>query len=292
MISDTDKTIKVEVTVEKGRVSFPQEIDEKSLKQTFHSEMVLSETDFVNSGLFQSLFTEVSVEFLPAKSYLLVNVSLKDVPVNLQKHLVEPEPKRPFGVSGGFVETVLLEEQKIKLRGGKKAQLLNCGCDIPALKGKAKSLNHAYSLISTAFEPWRRSHTGNVFQKVFWHGEEQGEWRALDTLREQIQAQRRAKGSADASEVSTASDGNNVTPPESRVTATNLPIRDRSREYAWLERHRDEYEGKYVALVGEKLIAQGNSFKEVAVEARGRSINALIVFVEGSQTPPHVGGFW
>lgn len=67
-----------------------------------------------------------------------------------------------------FVEVTLNEDLKINLRSTKKGELEDCVCSIPSLpKAEPKSLNHAYSLISQRFETHRRSHSGNVFDKVF-----------------------------------------------------------------------------------------------------------------------------
>ena len=75
-------------------------------------------------------------------------------------------------------------------------------------------------------------------------------------------------------------------PFPAKIIATDLPVRDRSREYAWLEQHRDEYDGKYVALDGDQLIAAGDGAKEVATKARELGIQgALIVYVERSEQP-------
>jgi hypothetical protein len=76
-----------------------------------------------------------------------------------------------------------------------------------------------------------------------------------------------------------------------KVIATNLPIRDRAREFAWLAQHRDEYDGQYVALEGDTLIAAGASAKEVSIKARARGITqALILYVEGSRQLRSLGG--
>jgi hypothetical protein len=66
-----------------------------------------------------------------------------------------------------------------------------------------------------------------------------------------------------------------------RITATGLPIKDRSREYEWLKKHRDLYAGSYVALSGDCLLSHGKTFKEVATAAReAGATDALIIFVE------------
>ena len=83
-------------------------------------------------------------------------------------------------------------------------------------------------------------------------------------------------------------------PFESKIIATDLPVRDRSHEYDWIENHRDEYDGKYVALNGDTLIAVGDNYKEAATKAREVGADdALIIFVEGSNRPRFIsGGLW
>jgi len=49
------------------------------------------------------------------------------------------------------------------------------------LDTKAKRLNHAFTLLSQAFEVERMSHTGNVFQRGFTI--QNGRWLSLDDLR-------------------------------------------------------------------------------------------------------------
>jgi len=44
------------------------------------------------------------------------------------------------------------------------------------------SLNYAFTLLSIQFEPWRKSHTGNIYERVFYQ-EESGTWYPLNVLR-------------------------------------------------------------------------------------------------------------
>lgn len=83
-------------------------------------------------------------------------------------------------------------------------------------------------------------------------------------------------------------------PFEAKIIATNLPVRDFSREYDWLEKNRDEYDGKYVALDGDKLLAVGSDAKEVGKKVRELGLNGIFVtFVEGSNSPRFIsGGLW
>lgn len=79
-----------------------------------------------------------------------------------------------------------------------------------------------------------------------------------------------------------------------RIIATGLPVRDRSQEREWLAKNRDEYDGQYVALDGDKLVAHGENHLEVAKKSRELGCqDALILFVEGSNRPLFIsGGVW
>lgn len=78
--------------------------------------------------------------------------------------------------------------------------------------------------------------------------------------------------------------------PAPRVLATNLPVKDRLREDEWLRAHQGEYTGQYVALDGQRLVAHGNSFQEVATAARAAGVrDALVAFVESPDAPPYLG---
>ena len=61
-----------------------------------------------------------------------------------------------------------------------------------------------------------------------------------------------------------------------RVTATPARDRgvDRRKEYDWLRRHREQYQGKWVVLLEDELIACGDSFEDVVQQARSRDLKA------------------
>jgi len=60
---------------------------------------------------------------------------------------------------------------------------MNCPIYIPFLSKKVISVNQAYTNISTEFEKYRRSHTGNVFHKVYYKDENSNRWLKLDNHR-------------------------------------------------------------------------------------------------------------
>ncbi|MEW6210829.1 MAG: DUF5678 domain-containing protein [Acidobacteriota bacterium] len=75
-----------------------------------------------------------------------------------------------------------------------------------------------------------------------------------------------------------------------RILARDLPVKDRSREHEWLRQHRDEYDGQWVALDGDRLIASGEDLKKVAETARRLGApDALMVRVEPRDALPYVG---
>jgi Family of unknown function (DUF5678) len=79
-------------------------------------------------------------------------------------------------------------------------------------------------------------------------------------------------------------------PIKPRIIATNLPIKDRSKENAWLAEHRDEYAGQWVALDGDRLLGHSKRFKDVAKAADDAGVlDALIFIVEGSRDLPFAG---
>lgn len=65
--------------------------------------------------------------------------------------------------------------------------------------------------------------------------------------------------------------------------------RDFSGDDEWLRENREKYVGKYVATHGNRLIASGDNFKEVATQAKEKDFkDALIYEVEDPNAPPFV----
>ncbi|HEV7645053.1 MAG TPA: hypothetical protein VGO50_13995 [Pyrinomonadaceae bacterium] len=187
MSSNSDKAINITVTVKNGSVIFPDDFDHKVLKKDFQTEIVLDETHFADKDFFHSLSKQKIIELLPSDSRLLVNITLKEqVAEDPAKFVIQGEG--PKVTDGGFIEIFLRQPQGLKLRSKKKALLLPCRVDIPALPEQpAASLNHAYTLISEIFEPWRISHTSNVFFKIYAQDKVSGDWIVLDTLRKEAE---------------------------------------------------------------------------------------------------------
>ena len=122
-----------------------------------------------------------SIPFLKAGSSILFGVSPAMIGDNPPSGLLRPD--RPKILSGDwFVEVQLNADLYLQVRGDQETRLSSCSCTILALNEEALSLNHAFTLISEAYETKRRSHSGNVFDRGYFV-QASGSWQSLDQLR-------------------------------------------------------------------------------------------------------------
>lgn len=149
-------------------------------------DLVVDAYRITDPELLALLNDETDTELFPEGEMLYADVSEKEIPENFSKFATS-SANISIGANGKFVAIHLKTPLKMMFRGTKQPALFDCGCEIPSLEETAKSLNHAYTLISTAFEPHRRSHTGNVFKKVFYKCRSKdyrnGSWIPLEELR-------------------------------------------------------------------------------------------------------------
>jgi hypothetical protein len=133
------------------------------------------------------------VPFLSKGTKLLAQVNGKLVPHELRRFLHDS----PSEIEKcALVEFSLLGDLNLRIRSRGEATLTDVMCSSPFLEGRedppvAKSVNHSYTLISTYFEPHRKSHSGNVFNKVFYWSENAENWLPLRNLRDEIRRGRR-----------------------------------------------------------------------------------------------------
>ena len=146
------------------------------------AELRIAASTLADPSRIGQFLSEATKPFLPAHSPLGAEVNPDGVSAELRKHVVN----RFTGSRHlTFVPFAVTEELNITLTAGKKGRLVDCKCFIPSLNLEVKSINEAYTRISEAFEPTRRSHTGNVFAKVF---SIQPALRSLDSIRREIEA--------------------------------------------------------------------------------------------------------
>jgi hypothetical protein len=92
-----------------------------------------------------------------------------------------------------FIPFTIQEDLLLKLRGTRKAELQTCKCDLgDGALLPPTSINQAYTRLSEKYEPSRRSHTGNVFDKVLYMGAD-GKAKPLSHLRRMAESKFHAK---------------------------------------------------------------------------------------------------
>src|SRR5262249_6852360 len=182
----TQKLLKIPVVVKNGVPVLAT--DQKPLPKFSEGasfEILIDPTYIPDRSRLIEIEDDEVVPFLPKGTKLLAQVNANKVPQGL-KGFLHKSPDRIDRCA--LVEIILTGDLNIRLRTGRQATLMDVGCTSPFLEGRenppiAISINHAYTLISTYFEPHRRANTGNVFNKVFYQRGEAGEWVSLRTLR-------------------------------------------------------------------------------------------------------------
>jgi hypothetical protein len=76
-----------------------------------------------------------------------------------------------------------------------------------------------------------------------------------------------------------------------RRVPTTAPVKDIKREMAWIEEHRDEFAGQWVALDGDRLSSAGHSAKEVHDAARAAGLPDTLIVKVIPRDRLHFAGF-
>ncbi len=142
-------------------------------------ELVIPAWAVVNETDRQRLKSKRVIEMLPTDARVWLGLSGKAV----RPQVHEKFPKRGQGAAAGYLlaEVILLEPLAVLVDGSERAKLDDCHCRISLLDTEARSLNHAFTLLSQEFEVDRMSHTGNVFRQGFTC--QRKRWLSLDDLR-------------------------------------------------------------------------------------------------------------
>lgn len=69
------------------------------------------------------------------------------------------------------------------------------------------------------------------------------------------------------------------------------PLQSRAKESAWIDRHRDEYLGQWVAIEGDTLIAHGTNPRQVYLAAREAGITAPFIERVEKRQDAFMGGW-
>ena len=184
MIPDSyKKTVRIPVIMTKNDLKFFYGGDLPAIKEGTIAELVVPEYSILDGFKLSMIKKDFIKPFLAKDTILMARLSERSV--DESKQFLTRIKIFPPGV-GLFSEIVIDEDLKISFRGTKSPELLDCKCKIPALKNEqAKSVNHAFTLISEKFEKHRRSHTGNVFEQVYYNRSPDG-WVRLKERRNQL----------------------------------------------------------------------------------------------------------
>ena len=182
-------------------------------------ELVVSESQISDPHLLRHLQEKKAVKILDSGTKLVAMLARplsEAVPSNLEKHLLPSDFQyrhlgkwftrwSPNTELRNFVEIEIGQANPSQLnmldtsggglwlvvQGGRAAKLVSSPIHLPDIDLPetipplpAQSLNHALTLLSEAFEPWRISHTGNVYEQILYQ-ETNGKWYPLLFLREQ-----------------------------------------------------------------------------------------------------------
>jgi len=145
------------------------------------AELVLAPESIQDERTRASLIGQRSIQFLKEDSLVLLGVSPAMIGEDPPPGLIRPD-RPPIPTSDWYVEVQLNADLWLQVRGDDDAKLSRCPCTIPALKREAESLNHAFTLISEAYETKRLSHSGNVFLRGYVQLKSAW-WQSLDELR-------------------------------------------------------------------------------------------------------------
>lgn len=188
------KTVVIPVSIKDGRIEYYGGGEMPALNDVTLADLIVPAHTFKDQSRLKEFTEEKTELILKSGTQLLVQISTGSFNKLDKQYLVHLEyvndtyVKNTAGIAGArFVEIELSDDLKITLRGTKRATLSRCKCKIPILNNvDAKSLNHAYTLISQEFEAHRISHSGNVFKDIYYKKDDK--WLPIDSFRDALES--------------------------------------------------------------------------------------------------------
>src|SRR5688500_1125755 len=180
------KRIVVPLTVKSGELVPTDCRNMPLLRDGSLLELNVDESSFVNKSDLERFDSIRMYELLPKGSTLF---ALLSVPTAKRWNYSRPDlvAVPPPSSSSVLIPFQIEERLMVRIRGGRVAGLLPCATNVPLAnkEEKAASVNQAYTALSELHETGRRSHTGNVFSKVYFKSGEFAQ--PLSVLRQQAQ---------------------------------------------------------------------------------------------------------
>jgi len=129
-------------------------------------DLITEEAAFLDRSELERFNNESFPEILPTGTEMYAVIARRDQQFHEVAEKIDASPSP--GGDAVLIPFKLAAPLRLHLRGTRKAELMSCLCDL-GIKGEEgpKSVNQAYSRLSEIYESWRRSHTGNVFTKVY-----------------------------------------------------------------------------------------------------------------------------
>jgi hypothetical protein len=106
---------------------------------------------------------------------------------------------------------------------------------------------------------------------------------------EQIIDEARALSRSEKRALRLALDRELAAPASTQLSQTSY--RTFEREHAWVDAHRDEYLGQWVAVEGDSLVAHGANPREVYLAARDSGIEVPYLVRVENRDEPFTGGW-
>lgn len=178
--------VRLDIVMQNGAVMLTGGLPLPKIRGRIAGELRTPVDAFENPEVARLMSDPQIVELLQAGVQVLVGVRSQSIPPSLDAFARPLPPAQVRDAWRGdlrWIDVILNEPLLWPVGGGGRQLLLDCKCSIPALGKGADSLNHAYTLVSTTFEPARRSHTGNVFLRAYYQTQG-GLYAPLDELRQ------------------------------------------------------------------------------------------------------------
>lgn len=178
------------------------------VKEGAVGELHLDQMYFTDKKFLKALTTKRQVAVLTAGTELRVALTVKQgLDATLWPHLLlrDATPHRhtaKISVDTRFISihlggpTVAQQKKKVEHGGlfllleGMEPRAIESGMvNLPAVAGlePVDSLNYAFTRLSEVFEPWRKAHTGSIYERIFYLERDQ-HWYPLKDLRDRALA--------------------------------------------------------------------------------------------------------
>jgi len=167
-------------------------------------ELHLDRSSFDDAKFLKALTEKRCVRILPAGTQLQVALSVKlGLPQHLRTCMLQSDASThertgqlsmdtqfvPVSLGGPTERQKRRDEAegglKLWLEGMEPRSIESGTVELPKATGlpPVDSLNHAFTKLSELFEPWRKAHTGSIYERVFYL-ESNGRWYPLKDLRD------------------------------------------------------------------------------------------------------------